>query len=164
MKKRITRREFLKFNGYADVDRQIFISAMVMGGYDNESPRFIPTLEKRPKDHDIGNLCSDSGNLSRRNVQYVADNEGLPFMRLKKNITARAKGYPAWKDMVYRCWDDAERYMKKYHKHAKIEAMMRAVKERFGEEISSKRRWRQKKEILMKIAAYNALRLSFNSF
>jgi hypothetical protein len=31
----------------------------------------------------------------RKNVQHVADNEGMPFMRLKKNVTARAKGYPA---------------------------------------------------------------------
>jgi hypothetical protein len=46
----------------------------------------------------------------------------------------------------------------------KIEAMMKAVKARFSEAVSSRRKWRQRKEILMKIAIYNALRFSYNSF
>jgi transposase len=140
----------------------MIISALVTDGYAHESPRFIPLLEKRPKGKEIGNLSADSGLLSRKNAQYVADYGGTPYIKPKKNVTARAKGHPAWKEMIHTYQEDSEEWEKHYNHRPKIEAMFKSTKNRFDETVTSRRRWRQRRETLLKVAAYNALRLSYN--
>ena len=164
MQRRITRREFLKLEGFADLDLQMFACAIVADGYANEAPLFIKVLEKRPHEMELGNVAADPGLLSRRNAQYVADNGGTPYIKPKGNIelTTRAGGCPAWKNMIRTYYEDKRKWKHHYNPRAKIEAMFKCIKKRFGENVSSRKRWRQKKEVLLKIAAYNALRLGYN--
>jgi hypothetical protein len=142
----------------------MFPTAIVNDGYAGEAPLFIPLLEKRPKEMELGNIAADPGIPSRINAQYVADNGGVPYLKPKKNVepATRAGRCPAWKNMVRIYYENKPKWKRHYNPRAIIEAMFRCIKKRFGETVSSRRRWRQKKEILLKIAAYNALRLGYN--
>lgn len=142
----------------------MFPSAIVSDGYANEAPLFILVLEKRPEEMELGNVAADAGLPSRRNAQYVADNGGTPYIKPKKNVevTTRAGRCPAWKDMVETYYENKQKWKRHYNQRPIIEAMFKCIKKRFGEAVSSRRRWCQKKEALLKIAVYNALRLGYN--
>lgn len=142
----------------------MFPSAIVTKGYANEAPLFIKVLEKRPVEMKLGNVAADPGVISRKNAQYVADNGGTPYLKPKKNISVatRAGGCPAWKNMVRTHCENKPKWKRHYNPRAIIEAMFRSMKRRFDESVSSKYRWRQKKEVLLKVTAYNALRLGYN--
>lgn len=163
LRKYITRREFLKLEGFADVDSQMFASVVITDGYSNEAPLFIRVLEKRPPEMVLGNVAGDKGLPSRENTQYVADQGGRPFLKPKDNVpvTTRPKGCPAWKEEVRICREEPERWKQFYSPRVLIETMWDVLKARFGETLSSKKRWNQKREALLKVACYNALRLGY---
>lgn len=142
----------------------MFPSAIVSHGYANEAPLFVPLLEKRPFEMQLGNVAADPGIPSRKNAQYVADNGGVPYLKPKKNVSnaTRAGTSPAWKNMIRIYYENKPKWKRHYNPRAIIEAMFRSVKKRFGENVFSRYRWRQKKEVLLKIAAYNALWLGYN--
>lgn len=163
LRKYITRREFLKLEGFADCDSQLFASVVITDGYSNEAPLFIRVLEKRPREMVLGNVAGDKGLPSRENTQYVADQGGRPFLKPKDNVpvTTRPKGCPAWKEEVRICREEPERWRRFYSPRVLIETMWDVLKARFGETLNSKKRWNQKREALLKVACYNALRLGY---
>lgn len=143
----------------------MFGSILVSHGYANEAPLFIKVLKKRPPIMELGNIATDPGLLSRRNAQYVADNGGTPYLKPKKNIqlNTRARGCPAWKQMIQNHYQNKPKWKRHYNPRAIMEAMIRSIKRRFSETLLSKKRQCQKKEVQLKVAAYNALRLGYNT-
>lgn len=163
VRKRIKRKEFLKLDGFADLENRMFASALVVEGSANDSPLFIPLLEKRPEEMEMGNVGSDAGNMSRKNAQYVANQDGTPYISLKSNVppNSRPRMCPAWSRMVECFHFDKPKWKRHRNPRSIIEAMWRSLKRRFGEAVTSRKRWRQKKEALLKVACYNALWLGY---
>ena len=87
---------------------------------------------------------------------------GFPVIDLKKNATARARGYPEWKRMVYRQRTDRRAFRCRYRRRTLVEGVFGAVKRRFGEVVQARRRHAQRIEILCRVVVWNALGMVYD--
>lgn len=150
----------MKLHAIVDDKVPIFLSAVVTKGYFGDSPQFENLMKKLDSSIEIGDVCGDPAYLSRANVQIVEEKGGQAIIKLKKGITLKAKGYPAWPKMIKLARENLKRYDKRYHRRSVIEGYFGAVKARLGNKIRARRRHNQNIELLSKVVAWNALVLT----
>lgn len=165
-KRKGEKKRFIKLHAHATTDTEMpfFLSAKVTKGYKHDSPQLKDLIRGKSDDIALEDVSLDTGYLSRKNAQLIADAEGRPYIKLKKNTSsALSKGYPAWNNMVHEAWEDPERYEKKYHRRSVIEGIFSAFKHRFGSEVTSRIRHNQNIEVLCRVAAWNILAHAYHS-
>jgi len=97
---RKARREGLKLHAAVDIERKLITNAIVTKWHANDSPYFIPLLEKERVDE----VYADKGYDSLRNIRFVLELGGTPYIAirnkakrgLRKRILKRSKS-PEWK-------------------------------------------------------------------
>jgi len=100
-------------------------------------------------------VLADKGYLSRINFQFVSNKKGALFIPFKKNSTAKPKSYPAWK-VAFNLWKKFNTvYMSIYHQRSKIESIFSVIKKRFGDKTNCKNCLMKRKEIALRLIAYN---------
>ncbi len=103
----------------------------------------------------LGIVRGDKGYLSRANFQFCADKKGCAFIPFKSNSTCRPKSKPAWK-FSFNLWEKFNTiYMSIYHQRSKIESVFSVIKKRFGDKVSCKSSSMRRKEIALRLIAYN---------
>ena len=125
----------------------------------HDSPKFRSLLRNIRK---ILFALGDAGYLSRLNCRITVKKGGKPFFCLKKNTTAKADGCLAWKRMVEFFERDKELYEAIYHMRSFVEAVFSSLKRRFGACLHSVKKRMQKKELALKVIAYNIRRALFS--
>jgi hypothetical protein len=101
-----------------------FLSAKVTKGYKSDSKQLKHLIKQRSKEVSMDEMSLDSGYLSRRNAQLIAGEGALPYIALRGNTaSALSHGYPAWKEMVHRAWDNPKGYKAHYHRRSVIEGI-----------------------------------------
>jgi hypothetical protein len=109
----------------------------------------------------IGNLrriervVGDSAYLSMKNCELVVKKGGLPYFYLKSSSTARARHPKPWKEMVRSFFENRERWLSIYHIRSFVEAVFSSLKRCFGSTLKSVKKRAQKKELALKVLAYN---------
>ncbi len=151
----VRKREFRKLHLASECRREEkpIYSWELTAALRGDSPLLIPLLERI--DDPLGDVCADKGYPSRANAQYVADRGGTPFLMPKKGATARAGGHPAWRRMVLLRKERPEAFHRRYHKRSNGEATNGAFKGRLGCHLRSRRWWNQRREVGLKVVAYN---------
>jgi len=160
------KRRFVKLHAHVTTDREMpfFLSAIVTKGYKNDSLKLGGLMSQKSGEIALENVALDSAFLSRRNAQLVANHGANPVIKLKSNVTAHSKGYPAWNKMIHEAWENKEAYEEKYHRRTVIEGVFGAFKHRFGREVASKIRHNQNIEVLSRVVAWNILALAYHSY
>src|SRR3989338_8398463 len=107
----------------------------------------------------LGNVIADKGYLSRVNFQFVYDRKGqayIPFKKgKKKGSTDSPKSHPAWK-FAFHFWKTLNGiYMCIYHQRSRIEAVFSAIKKRYGDKLNCKNARMRRKEMSLRLIAYN---------
>ncbi len=121
----------------------------------HDSVEFGDLLDSLPLNN-IEVVTADSAYLSRRNCDLVEAIGAKPFINVKKNIdSVRAGGSKAWFDMVMGFKKRHKAWMKVYHRRSSAESAFSAIKRKFGHKLSSIRRDYQRKELMIKVIAYN---------
>ena len=151
-KKRISRRECDKIHLAVCKDQLLILNWFITNRKKNDCPFFVRLLKPFKK---LGLVIADPAYLSRKNVQYVVDKGGSPFIWIKKNATLRAKNSFAWKAMIrlFRAFQPLFKGI--YNQRSKIECVFAALKRRYRDQLYSKKWHIRRKEMAMRFIAYN---------
>lgn len=158
--KRIRKRDHLASHITTGVKSNIVtaVNSCVKKGRDNEILR--EHVDVTAKNFRIEEWSGDGMYQCRENCTAVAEVGGKPYFKLKKNITSRSKGHPAWKIMIYEKRDHPRRYKKKYHKRSNVESTNASKKRRIGSSVRSKLDTAREQEEHIKWVDYNLLVLN----
>ena len=105
--------------------------------------------------YDIDIWSGDCVYLSRENCTAVSEVGGNPRFHLKKGLTKRSKGHPAWKQMLYYAEEHPEEYYKEYHTRSNVECTNSAKKRKFGDFVRCKEDVAQENECQGTWCCYN---------
>lgn len=101
----------------------------------------------------LGLVIVDKGYSNKTNANYVAKKEGAFFSPFKKN--AQPTGLNIWA-YLYRLWKAFPSLCKSvYNQRSKVEAVFSALKNRYGDQLHSKRWYTRRREMAMRFIAYN---------
>jgi transposase len=152
MKRPNSKKDNIKLHIIADVETGVvhhFTMTKWSGSDSKELERLIKYLPE------LGKVMADKAYSSRINCQIVFDRKGMPYIRFKDNATGRPKSYPAWKRSFQEFQDDPEEWFAIYHLRSMVESVFSSMKRRWHSFLRSRRKWMQKKELALKVLAYD---------
>jgi transposase len=116
--------------------------------------------ELKERDYKINLWSGDGVYLARENCTAVQEAGGKPRFHLKKGLTKKSKGHPAWKQMLYYAEEHPEEYDSEYHTRSNVECTNSAKKRKFGDSVRSKNDTAQENESQGSWCCYNFTVLS----
>ncbi len=167
IKENISKRECDKVHLAVCADLLLILNWKITNGRRHDCPFFVVLLKPFKW---LGNVIADKGYLSRVNFQFVYDRKGqayipvydrkgqayIPFKKGKKKGSVDSpKSHPAWK-FTFHFWKALNGiYMGIYHQRSKIEAVFSAIKKRYGDKLNCKNARMRRKEMSLRLIAYN---------
>lgn len=152
--RRMKRRDWLKLHAAVTSILKAIPNMEVTDGEASDSPQLRKLLKALPLD-DIEAVAADSAYLSRKNCDLIEAIGARPYIKPKRNSTARSHGSRAWRRMILDYRENSEEWNKKYHIRSSAETAFSVIKRRFGYQLSSIRKDLQRKELMTKVIAYN---------
>ena len=152
--RRLKRRDWLKLHAAVTSILKAIPSMEVTDGEASDSLQLKKLLEALPL-QDVEAVAADSAYLSRRNCDLIEDIGAKPYIKPKRNSTARSHGSKAWRNMILDYRENPEEWKRKYHIRSSAETAFSVIKRRFGYRLSSIRKDLQRKELMTKVIAYN---------
>ena len=101
----------------------------------------------------LGLLIADKGYSGKKNAEYVAKKKGAFFSPFKNNVDGKGLSY--WPNL-FKLWKIFPSLCEGiYNQRSKIEAVFSALKNRYGDQLYSKRWFMRRREMAMRFIAYN---------
>jgi len=101
----------------------------------------------------LGLVIADKGYSGKKNAEHVAKKKGAFFSPFKKNV--EGKGLSLWPNL-FRLWKIFPSLCESiYNQRSKIEAVFSALKNRYGDQLFSKKWYMRRREMAMRFIAYN---------
>ena len=101
----------------------------------------------------LGLLIADKGYSGKKNAEYVAKKKGAFFSPFKSNVDGKGLSY--WPNL-FKLWKIFPSLCEGiYNQRSKIEAVFSALKNRYGDQLYSKRWFMRRREMAMRFIAYN---------
>ena len=100
-------------------------------------------------------VMGDAAYPSRDNCKEVAKKGGKPFLMPRKNSSPRPKGSKAWRDMINDFLHFMEYFLGVYHMRSCVESVFSSLKRRFGNFLRSVKKRVRRRELALKVLAYN---------
>lgn len=156
IKEKISKKECDKVHLAVCADLLLVLNWRITSRKRHDCPFFVILLKPFKW---LGNVVADKGYLSRINFQFVWDRKGqafIPFKKgKKKQSRSKALGFPAWK-FAYDFWTVLNGlYVSIYHQRSRIEAVFSALKKRYGDKLNCKSAKMRRKEMSLRLIAYN---------
>jgi len=121
---------------------------------------FREHINKIKNDFNINISSGDGVYLSRENCTAVEEAGGKPRFHLKKGLTKKPKGHPAWKYMLTYAEQHPEEYDDEYHIRSNVESTNSAKKKKFGDTVYCKNDTAKEQESHITWCCYNFTILS----
>lgn len=121
---------------------------------------FRKHLKKTRRDFPINIHSGDGVYLSRENCTAVEEAGGKPRFKLKKGVTRKPKGHPAWKHMIAYAEEHPAEYDIEYHTRSNVECTNSAKKRKLGDTVYCKNDTAQEQESHLTWCCYNFTVLS----
>lgn len=134
------------------------VDVCVKSGNDNKI--FRKHVGRTAANFKIKEHSGDGKYLCRENCTAVTQVGGKPYFRIRKDVTKKPKGHPAWKYMIGEAKKNEEEYNKHYHKRSNVESTNHSKKARLGSCVKSKLDTAREQEEHMKWVNYNVLVLN----
>ena len=154
-----SRKECLKLHIAVDVDSGIihsFTITCLMGADVTEFHRLVEELP------DLGTVMADSAYSSYANYGQVVRKGGEPFLRFKAHHTGSTRCPRPWKNSFRKFMADPEGWMATYHQRSIVEAVFSSIKRTWGSTIRSRKYWNQRRELALKVLAYDVRQALYN--
>ncbi len=148
-------KDYRKLHMICGVKTNVIVSAYVTEGTCNDSPYFKPLLEDTTKRFKIEEISADAGYLSRDNCDSAKSIGASPYIMPKKNVTARAKGSFAWREMVLMWQNNLSKFNEHYHKRSNAESTFSMIKRKFGNTLRGHCDTTKENEIMCKVCCHN---------
>ena len=101
----------------------------------------------------LGLVVVDKGYSGKINAKFVAGKKGAFFSPFKKNV--QPSGLHIWA-YLYKLWQTFPDLCKAiYNQRSKVEAVFSALKNRYGDQLYSKKWYMRRREMAMRFIAYN---------
>jgi transposase len=136
------------------VDTKIVTAVDVSGWAANDSPYFVPLLERTAQHFAITKVSADKAYLSHDNLKAVAKHNAMPYIPFKVNTIA-PKDNSLWAEMYYYFMHNREEFLTHYHKRSNVETAFSMIKGKFGDSVRSKSDIGQLNEVLCKVLCHN---------
>jgi len=149
------RKDHIKLHIVIDADTLVILHFTITGWKGSDSKEFKRLIKDLPR---LGKVAGDKIYSSRKNCQMVADKDGTPYLAFKANVTGRSKGYPAWKISFRAFSASPDEWMDEYHIRSVVEAVFSSIKRCWGSDIKSRKGWLKRRELGIKMVAYNTKR------
>ncbi len=149
-KKKILKKDCDKIHIAVSLCSLLITSFRISNSKRNDSPFLRKLLKPFVK---VGLVIVDKGYSNKTNAGYVAKKEGAFFSPFKKN--AQPTGLNIWA-YLYKLWRVFPLLCKKIYNHrSKVEAVFSALKNRYGDQLYSKKWYMRRREMAMRFIAYN---------
>ncbi|MBW2976724.1 transposase [Candidatus Woesearchaeota archaeon] len=149
-KKKIRRKDCDKIHIAICLQNLLIANFRISNSKKNDSPFLRKLLEMFGK---LGLVVVDKGYSNKTNARYVANKEGAFFSPFKKN--AQPKGLNVWA-CLYKLWKIFPSLCRGiYNQRSKVEAVFSALKNRYGDQLYSKKWFTRRREMAMRFIAYN---------
>jgi transposase len=158
IKRKSEKKDYLKLHIVIDVDTGIIWHFTITDWKGADAKQFKRLIRDLSRIH---KAAGDKAYSSRVNCQAVVDKGGKPFLRFKANATAKAKGYLAWQISFRAYSDNPDEWMDEYHIRSMVEAAFSSIKRCFGPDIKSIKGWLKRRELAIKVLAYNIKRVLY---
>jgi transposase len=152
IRRKSTKKDYLKLHIIADLDNGIILHFTITGSTRNDSPEFRRLI--RPLKH-LARMLGDAAYSSRKNCNLTASKGGKPYLKFKSNATGRASGSTVWKVSFSEYSTDNDAWMAVYHLRSIIESIFGSLKRRWGPALRRKRVWMRRRELALKVLAYD---------
>lgn len=150
----IDNREWVKAHLTVGVESKIVTSVDVSGWAANDSPYFVPLLERTAKYFQVEEVSADKAYLSNKNLTAVAKLNALPFIPFKINTTVPTENN-VWAEMYHYFMYNREEFLAHYHQRSNVETAFSMIKAKFGDAVRSKSDIGQINEALCKVLCHN---------
>ena len=150
------KRDYIKLHIIIDIDSLAILFFTITDWRIHDSKEFHRLIKYLPR---LGKVVGDNGYSSRKNCQLIVDKKGTPYLAFRANITGICRGTPAWHISIRAFKDNPEEWMEEYHMRSVIESVFASIKRCWGSEIMSKKSWLRRKELAIKVVAYNVKRV-----
>jgi hypothetical protein len=149
-KKKIMKKDCDKIHIAVSLQSLLIANFRITNSKKNDSP-FLRKLLK--PFIELGLVIADKGYAGRRNAQYVAKKKGAFFSPFKDNV--EPSGLNLW-NYLYNMWDSFWYACKQiYNLRNRVEAVFSALKNRYGDQLYSKKWFMRRREMAMRFIAYN---------
>lgn len=152
------KKDHIKLHIVVDAESLVIWDFRITGWKGSDSKEFKHLIRALPR---LGKVAGDKAYSSRKNCQYVVKKGGTPYLAFKSNVKGRSEGYPAWKISFNAYSDNPDKWMEEYHIRSIVEAVFSSIKRCWGSDIKSKLGWLKKRELSIKVLAYNIKRVLF---
>lgn len=149
------RKDHIKLHIVIDAESLTILHFTITGWKSSDSKEFKRLINDLPR---LGKVAGDKAYSSRKNCQTVADKRGEPYLCFKSNATGKPKGSPAWKISFKAYTTDPDSWMTEYHIRSIVESVFASIKQCWGPDIKSKKGWHKRRELSIKVVAYNIKR------
>ncbi|MBU0976588.1 transposase [Patescibacteria group bacterium] len=155
---KIMKRDCYKLHAAISLRWGLIHNWRISNGKRHECPFLISLLNPFRR---LGLVLADAGYSSRKNLQYIVDKCGAPFIKFSKNATAKSKNYPAWKLQHY--FYTTMRYVwdRIYAKRNRIENVFSVIKGVWGDSLHSHKKRRRMRELMLRLLAYNVRQIMY---
>jgi len=149
-KKKILKKDCDKIHIAVSLCSLLIVSFRISNSKRNDSP-FLRKLLKQFTT--LGLVIVDKGYSNKTNAEFVANKKGAFFSPFKKN--AQPTGLNVW-TYLYNLWQIFPSVCKAiYNQRNKVEAVFSALKNRYGDQLYSKKWHTRRREMAMRFIAYN---------
>jgi transposase len=171
------KRRFLKKNRRKPEGRSVFEKTVIACGttfkiiaafavastpYANDSPYLKPILAQiRQLYHDVSLIVADPAFLSRENCGSIDQLGAKARIMPKQNVSMKAKGVKAWRDMLIDFTHETERWLRDYHTRSIAETVSSTMKRVNPTPLRKRLVMRRAAEILARICVYNLRQLTY---
>jgi transposase len=152
------KQDHIKLHIIIDAETLTILHFTITDGWTHDSKEFQRLINTLPQ---LGKVIGDKGYSSRKNCQVVADKKGIPYLAFKANTTTMARGCSAWKISFNAYMDNPVEWMAEYHIRSVVESVFASIKRCWGSEIRCRKSWLKRRELSMKVVAYNVKRMLY---
>lgn len=130
--------------------------------YANDSPYLQPLLAQiRQLYRHVSLIVADPAFLSRENCASIAELDAKPRIMPKVNVSLKAKGVKAWRDMLIEFTHETEKWLRDYHTRSIAETVSSTMKRVNPTPLRKKLIMRRAVELLARICVYNLRQLTY---
>ncbi len=152
IKRKNSRRDYLKLHVLVDVEEGFIVDFVLTCGRAHDSPAGQRMLRRCTV---IECFYGDGAYANRPCTQLVHERGGRSYVALREDATAKSKGAPGWRVTVLAKRADEAAYMAAYHIRSFVEAVFSSIKRRWGRAVHARKGWLKRREMALKVVAYN---------
>jgi transposase len=153
----VKKKDHMKLHVIWNLDLSLIIDCRLTRGSRSDSPTFRLMLAPLRK---LGVVLGDKAYCCKKTITMIIERGGSPFLAFKKNVSG--KGMNLWATQVRFATGPLRwAWMNIYHQRSRIESVFSAVKRRYGSHLRATTLSSRRRELFLRVLAYNVRQLLY---